>query len=309
MKKTIFLLFVLVSSLLLTACQPDNLSQDSDQHQQKELDDRSKEDDIDLEESDSSNNKNNDNSDQGQEEEKNNEGSKGTGEEHKNEEQENNEQKDEEQTKQDKHIAAVEEGTGLHIVDNPGSTKVYVNKQRKLPTGYTPDNLVVPDVAHYAAKDDPKRQMRQVAATALEALFAEAKAQGIDLIAVSGFRSYNRQKIIYNYNVENKGQEHADKYSAKPGTSEHQTGLAMDVGSANETAATLLEESFRQTSEGAWLAENAHDFGFIIRYPEGKSNITGYNYEPWHIRYIGEEIATEIYNKDITLEEYFGYGY
>ena len=293
MKKIMLVLFVLVSSLLLTACQSDSLSQDSDEHQKKELDDTSKEDDIDLEDSDSENNSNQ------EQEEKNSVDLEET----------DKEEENEAQIKVDKHIAAIEEGTGLHIVDNPESTKVYVNKQRKIPAEYTLNDLVVPDVAHYAAKDDPKRQMRQVAADALELLFADAKEQGIDLIAVSGFRSYSRQKTIYEYNVQKKGQEDADKYSAKPGTSEHQTGLAMDVGSANETAATLLEESFKQTNEGAWLAENAHNFGFIIRYPKGKSDITGYNYEPWHIRYIGKEIATEIYNKGITLEEYFGFDY
>ncbi len=209
----------------------------------------------------------------------------------------------------DKHIAKVEKSTGLHVVDNPESPEVYVNKQRTLPEGYVPPNLVVPDVSHYSSEGSPKRQLQKVAADALEQLFAEADQQGIGLVAVSGYRSYERQKQIYESAVANKGQEHADKFSARPGTSEHQTGLAMDVASATETAATLLEQSFKQTDAGAWLAENAHNFGFIIRYPEGKNEITGYNYEPWHIRYVGKEIATEIYNKDITLEEYFGYDY
>lgn len=215
---------------------------------------------------------------------------------------------EEEQITEDKHITEVEE-IGLHVVEDPDSMQVYVNKQRKLPDGYNPSDLVEPDVQHYATEGNPKRLMREVAANALESLFAEAKEQGIELVAVSGYRSYERQKQIYQNNVKSNGQEHADKYSAKPGTSEHQTGLAMDIAAANETAATLLEQSFKQTDEGTWLAENAHLAGFIIRYPEGKSAITGYSYEPWHVRYVGEQIATEIHNKEITLEEYFGYDY
>ncbi|WP_117149627.1 MULTISPECIES: D-alanyl-D-alanine carboxypeptidase family protein [Paraliobacillus] len=216
---------------------------------------------------------------------------------------------EEQEDEVNKHIAEVEDDTGLHVVDNPESNQVYLNKQRKLPDGYEPADLVVPNVQHYAAEGDPKRQMREEAAKALESLFTRAQEQGIELIAVSGYRSYDRQKQIYDNSVATNGQEYADKYSASPGTSEHQTGLAMDIGSSTETVATLLEESFKQTSEGTWLAENAHQEGFIIRYPEGKSEITGYNYEPWHIRYVGKEIATEIHDQDLTLEEYFGYDY
>lgn len=226
------------------------------------------------------------------------------------EENDSREETEEEQEDEvNKHIAKVEEDTGLHVVDNPESSQVYLNKQRKLPDGYEPADLVDPNVYHYAAEGDSKRQMREEAAKALESLFKLAKEQGIELIAVSGYRSYDRQKQIYDSSVTTNGQEYADKYSASPGTSEHQTGLAMDIGSSTETVATLLEESFKQTSEGEWLAENAHYEGFIIRYPEGKTGITGYNYEPWHIRYVGKEIATAIYDDDLTLEEYFGYDY
>ncbi|WP_182200872.1 M15 family metallopeptidase [Paraliobacillus salinarum] len=208
-----------------------------------------------------------------------------------------------------KHIAKIEEETGLHVVDNPESELVYVNKQRKLPTGYVPPNLTVPDVPHFSKEGNPKRQLQKSAADALEELFAEAQNNGIGLVAVSGYRSYERQESIYSSIVDTKGQDHADKYSAKPGTSEHQTGLTMDVASATETVSTLLEESFSQTDAGGWLAEHAHEFGFIIRYPKGKEDITGYSYEPWHIRYVGHEVAQTIYQKDITLEEYFGYDY
>ncbi|WP_208589959.1 M15 family metallopeptidase [Gracilibacillus suaedae] len=192
----------------------------------------------------------------------------------------------------------------LTVIDNPESVSLVVNKQRKLPDGFEPDDLVEANVPYHAAEGDPKRLIRKVAADALEDLFAAAKEDGLELVAVSGYRSYDRQKQIYEYNVETKGQDHADKFSAKPGTSEHQTGLAMDVASAALVA--VLEQSFIETEEGQWLEDHAHEHGFIIRYPEGKEDITGYSYEPWHLRYVGKETATEIYQAQVTLEEYFG---
>ncbi|MFC4403156.1 M15 family metallopeptidase [Gracilibacillus xinjiangensis] len=194
--------------------------------------------------------------------------------------------------------------SSITVVDDPNSVEVIVNKQRKLPDGYEPTDLVEPDVSFYAAEGDQKRLLRQVAATALEELFTGAEQSGLDFVAVSGYRSYDRQKVIYENNVANNGQEYADRYSAKPGTSEHQTGLAMDVASAALVA--VLEPGFIQTAEGQWLAENAHKYGFIVRYLEGKESITGYSYEPWHIRYVGKEIAAQVYEQQTTLEEFFG---
>ncbi|SER84493.1 D-alanyl-D-alanine carboxypeptidase [Gracilibacillus ureilyticus] len=192
----------------------------------------------------------------------------------------------------------------LTVVEDPNSIELVVNKQRKLPDGYKPPDLVEPNVSFYASEGDPKRLMRKEAAAALEELFAGAKQSGLDFVAVSGYRSYDRQKVIYENNVANNGQAHADKYSARPGTSEHQTGLAMDVASA--ALVSVLEPSFIQTDEGKWLAENAHQYGFVIRYLEGKEHITGYSYEPWHIRFVGKENAAEIYEQQLTLEEFFG---
>ncbi|WP_018933658.1 M15 family metallopeptidase [Gracilibacillus lacisalsi] len=192
----------------------------------------------------------------------------------------------------------------LTVIDNPDSVSLVVNKQRKLPDGFEPDDLVEANVPYHAAEGDPKRLIRKVAADALEDLFAAAKEDDLDLVAVSGYRSYDRQKQIYENNVATKGQDHADKFSAKPGTSEHQTGLAMDVASAALVA--VLEQSFIETEEGQWLEDHAHEHGFIIRYPEGKEDITGYSYEPWHLRYVGKETATEIYQAQVTLEEFFG---
>lgn len=193
---------------------------------------------------------------------------------------------------------------GLIIVPDPESITVVVNKQRRLPDGYEPPDLVEPNVDFYAGEGDPKRKLRKEAADALEELFAMAEAEGLELVAVSGYRSYERQEAIYQNNVNKNGEEHANQYSAKPGTSEHQTGLAMDVASSQ--LVSVLEPSFIETSEGQWLHDNAHKAGFIIRYPDGKEDITGYNYEPWHLRYVGKELAKEIYEQQVTLEEFFG---
>lgn len=154
-----------------------------------------------------------------------------------------------------------------------------VNKQYSVPSTYNPG---VDPTASAALK-----QLQQAASTA-----------GYNIPLLSGFRSYSRQNTIYNNYVRQDGQALADTYSARPGHSEHQTGLAFDVGQ--------IEDYYGETPEGQWLAKNAHTFGFIIRYQKDKTHITGYKYEPWHIRYVGVEHATNIYNQGITLEEYLG---
>ncbi|KGX86139.1 M15 family metallopeptidase [Pontibacillus marinus] len=191
------------------------------------------------------------------------------------------------------------------VVSEPTSLQVVVNKQRQLPTGYQPPNLVVPDVPFYFDQFMQKKQMRQEAATALENLFQAANDQGLDLVAASGYRSYARQKSIYQSNVDAYGREEANKFSAQPGHSEHQTGLAMDVTIA-ELSFKLVQE-FGKTPEGNWLAENAYKYGFVIRYPKGKESITGYSYEPWHLRFVGKEDAKEIHEASKTLEEFYGH--
>lgn len=193
---------------------------------------------------------------------------------------------------------------GIVEIGEPENIQVVVNKQRKLPAEYIPEDLTVPDVPFYFTEDHPKKQMREVAADALEELFAAAEEDGFDLVAASGYRSFDRQKDIYERNVAEYGKEKTDTFSAQPGTSEHQTGLAMDVTSAQ--VAFQLEQSFGETSEGEWLAENAHEHGFIIRYLEGSQGITGYMYEPWHLRYVGKDISSTIHNQEVTLEEFFG---
>ena len=129
-------------------------------------------------------------------------------------------------------------------------------------------------------------------------LAAEAKSQGLNIYISSGYRSYATQSSIYQDNVTRYGEAMADSFSARPGYSEHQTGLAIDVNT--------IDDTFAGTPEARWLADHAHEYGFIIRYPEGKENITGYQYEPWHIRYLGIDTATAVYNSGLTLEEYLG---
>ena len=134
--------------------------------------------------------------------------------------------------------------------------------------------------------------------TALQEMFNAAKTDGLNLFVKSGFRSFSTQKSLYNNYVKRDGKAAADRYSARPGYSEHQTGLAFDINKSNS--------SFAGTPEANWLAENCYKYGFIIRYPEGKEAITGYIYEPWHIRYLGIETATAVYESGLCLEEYLG---
>lgn len=134
--------------------------------------------------------------------------------------------------------------------------------------------------------------------TALTKLQEGARAAGYSAKLVSGYRSYYTQESIYNSYIKRWGQEYTDKVSARPGHSEHQTGLAFDVG--------VLSSDYAYTPEGKWVTNNCAKYGFIIRYPKGKESITGYNYEPWHIRYVGVEVATYIMQNNITLEEYLG---
>lgn len=132
---------------------------------------------------------------------------------------------------------------------------------------------------------------------------AEAKLSGYELVAFSTYRSFDYQSQLYERYVSNDGQEAADRYSARPGYSEHQTGLAFDIGE-ELFEEHFASESFGETEAGKWVAANAAKYGFIMRYPKGKEKITGYMYEPWHFRYIGVEQAGKVYESKLTLEEY-----
>jgi D-alanyl-D-alanine carboxypeptidase len=187
-------------------------------------------------------------------------------------------------------------------ITDPNSYWVVVNKLRPLnPLSYAPPDIVTVPVAH----DNPA-QMRKVAADALVAMFAAGKAAGAGEMQVqSSYRSYSVQVRVYNGWVSSLGQKQADAQSARPGFSEHQTGLAVDISTLPLRCA--LAACFGTTPQGQWLAANAWRFGYLLRYPANKTAVTGYEYEPWHFRYIGVPLATEMHNEGVeTLEEFFG---
>lgn len=179
--------------------------------------------------------------------------------------------------------------------DEATSIWVVVNKKRPLnPKDYAPNDLVAVGGG---------QQMRKEAATALGQLVAAAKTEGLTINPLSGYRSYNTQVSVYNNEVNTNGQAVADTQSARPGHSEHQTGLAIDVGGGG----CGIEDCFGNTAPGKWVVANAYKYGFIIRYTPGKEAITGYRAEPWHLRYIGAELSGEMHKTGVTtLEEFFG---
>ncbi|WP_404469463.1 D-alanyl-D-alanine carboxypeptidase family protein [Sutcliffiella horikoshii] len=212
---------------------------------------------------------------------------------------------EEEPVSQPDEPAEASEPEAIPVVANPGAMNVMVNKFWSLPEGYRPADLIKPNVLFsFGDENSDRAKLRAEAAESLEVMFNVAKGEGIELYARSGFRSYETQEAIFKNEVATFGYEQAVLYVALPGTSEHQTGLAMDITA--KSVGLELVESFEGTAEGKWLAENAHHYGFILRYPKGKTNITGYAFEPWHFRYVGVEIAGEIYAKGLTLEEYMG---
>ena len=155
-----------------------------------------------------------------------------------------------------------------------------VNKSYSLPKDYDPGKL----------NDDVKK--------AFEEMREAASKDKITLWIQSGYRSYKTQEELFNNYVKQSGKEKAETFSARPGHSEHQTGLAMDLN--------IVDSSFEGTKEAIWIEKNCYKYGFIIRYPKGKESITGYKYEPWHIRYLGKDLAKKIYSSNLTLEEYLG---
>ncbi len=178
---------------------------------------------------------------------------------------------------------------------DPSSPWIIVNKPHPLnPIDFNPSDLVSFSGHRISAKS----------ATQLQQMIDDAKSQGINLRVISGFRSYSYQSNLYNSYVSSDGQAQADTYSARPGHSEHQTGLAVDIGGVNGCD---LQQCFATKPEGQWLAANAHKYGFLIRYTESNQSITGYQAEPWHLRYIGIDLVDEMARQKITtLEEFFG---
>ena len=172
----------------------------------------------------------------------------------------------------------IEQKDGIYYINGI----LVANKSYSLPSTYNPGGLLNVFTTNYNKMQN------------------DAANEGINLKIISGFRSYGTQQTLYNNYVARDGKAEADRYSARAGHSEHQSGLAADINS--------LEQSWKNTKEGKWLNDNCYKYGFIIRYPEGKEDITGYMFEPWHIRYVGIDVAKSIYNNGnwLTLEEYLG---
>ncbi len=196
------------------------------------------------------------------------------------------------------NITGVSEGSCTVTVtsaDNKNvSAKVAVNVSAAKGLTYIQGILVVNKT--YSLPSDYNPGVDSTANAALNEMIAAAAKEGINLWIASGFRSYSRQETLYNNYVARDGKAAADRYSARPGYSEHQTGLAFDLNS--------LEQSFGETKEGKWIAENCWKYGFILRYPQNKEAQTGYMYEPWHVRYLGKDIAEKVYRSGLCLEEY-----
>ena len=185
--------------------------------------------------------------------------------------------------------------TNTKPADNLNTNLLLVNKYNYLTEDYVPSNLE--NISTTYARSG--MQLVKEAKEAFETLSENAKKEGMNVIAMSSYRSYDYQVNLYNNYVAQDGKEAADKYSARPGYSEHQTGLAVDVYNLD-----LPYTSFEETKEFTWMQENAYKYGFILRFPKDKVNITGYQYESWHYRYVGKKVAKEIKDNNLTLEEY-----
>lgn len=184
----------------------------------------------------------------------------------------------------------------IELVKNPDNILTLVNKNNKLPSVYIPNDLIdIPTNMAYNGK-----KVRKEVLQAFTKLWKEAKKNGYKITIVSAFRDYDYQAKLFENYVKEKGLKYALNCSAKPGHSEHQTGLAIDVMGSNGDY-----NLFDETEEFNWMKEHAHEYGFILRYPKGKEKITGFKYEPWHYRYVGIDTATHLYLNKLTLEEYF----
>lgn len=173
---------------------------------------------------------------------------------------------------------------------------ILVNKFYALKNDYVPSDLITLSGQYNRGFNN---KMRKEAADSFMNMVDAAKLDNIILYNVSAYRDYAYQENLYNIYIKKDGKDEADKYSARPGHSEHQTGLSLDINN--------ISDDFENSDEAVWLQNNAYKYGFILRFPKGKEDITGYKYEPWHYRYVGIEAAKVIYDDDITLEEYYAY--
>ncbi len=193
-------------------------------------------------------------------------------------------------------------GDEFNLAANPSSYSSVVNKNRRLEKGYEPDNLTSITVSSQHSGNN--NLIRSDILPSIEQLFSDASSEGIRLTITSAYRSYSTQEGLFNNYANQYGYEKAATFSAFAGASEHQTGLVVDIGSLDNMS-TNFSDSFGETNAGKWLASNAHTYGFILRYPKGKQDITTYKYEPWHFRYVGVDLATYLHENSLTLEEFF----
>lgn len=165
------------------------------------------------------------------------------------------------------------------------------------------DQIILVNKTHPMDPENDPGGLTEETKLAFAKMQEDAAKEGVDLQITSDYRSYEEQAATFDYWVANMGEEAAHRESAEAGYSEHQTGLVIDVKSVSNPICNL-ETCFYDTPEGTWISNNSYKYGFIVRYPQGSEEITGYSYEPWHIRYVGVEAATDIYDQQITLEEY-----
>ena len=185
------------------------------------------------------------------------------------------------------------------LTEDTGDILMIVNKEYGLSEEYKPNDLTKVEHCDFSVGSDECHQLKKEPAEAIEEMFAAAREDGYEIIMRTGYRSYGYQAALYESYKEQDGEEAADKYSARPGSSEHQSGLCCDVGIEGKDL-----NAFEGTDEAKWIADNSWKYGFVVRYPQDKEDITGYMYEAWHIRYVGKEAAKYMHEKNLTLEEY-----
>lgn len=185
--------------------------------------------------------------------------------------------------------------------------EVLINKENKLDKDYVPKDLIITDENennfHQFIDPNHKPMISKKVYPYFLKMQEDALKEGYNIILDSGYRSYEYQLNLWNNYIEKYGLEKTKKLVAPPGASEHQSGLAFDVAFMRNNQ--FVEHVTDDLNETKWMMKNAHKYGFILRYPKGKENITGYGYEPWHYRFVGIKLATKLYNENITLEEYY----
>lgn len=186
--------------------------------------------------------------------------------------------------------------TGTKVTPYLNSIKILSNKYYYMPSDYVPENLEVIS----SECSSGTRYLVRDARVAFEKLCMDAKRDGYTVRAMSAYRSYNYQATLYQNYVDKDGVDSADTYSARPGFSEHQTGLVVDVDDASYSF-----NSFHQSKSFKWMQDNAYKYGFIMRYPEDKVDITGYSYESWHYRYVGVDVSTKMRDEKLSFDEYY----